>query len=146
MNYVALGDSYASGVGLPPALAYPVLLRTGATPGSPGSPAASSGAVTGDVVGSQVGALREATGRHPDRRGERRRLRLGPRGLPALARPAAAGGPRPGRLRWRRRLGPRPSSRSRFSAARPRCRGAGRSRWSGCCPTSPAARPTRRSW
>ncbi|GAB2598327.1 SGNH/GDSL hydrolase family protein [Microlunatus antarcticus] len=62
MTYVALGDSYASGVGLPPALAYPVLLRDRGVARFAGlTQAASSGAVTGDVTGSQVGALREGT-------------------------------------------------------------------------------------
>ena len=62
MSYVALGDSYASGEGLPPALAYPVLLRGRDPERFAGlTAAARSGAVTGDVVGTQVGALRDAT-------------------------------------------------------------------------------------
>lgn len=62
MDYVALGDSYASGVGLAPSLAYPVLLREhGLDRFSTLTQAAGSGAVTGDVTGSQVGALRDST-------------------------------------------------------------------------------------
>jgi len=62
VTYVALGDSYASGVGLAPSLAYPVLLRAhGVAPFSTLTSAASSGAVTGDVTGSQVGTLRDTT-------------------------------------------------------------------------------------
>ncbi|HEY0239182.1 MAG TPA: GDSL-type esterase/lipase family protein [Friedmanniella sp.] len=62
MSYVALGDSYASGEGLAPAFAYPVLLRDGGQERfAELASVASSGAVTGDVVGSQVGALREGT-------------------------------------------------------------------------------------
>ncbi len=62
MTYVALGDSYASGVGLAPSLAYPVLLRErGSERFSTLTQAASSGAVTGDVTSSQVGALRDST-------------------------------------------------------------------------------------
>jgi lysophospholipase L1-like esterase len=62
VTYVALGDSYASGVGLAPSLAYPVLLRErGVDRFSTLTQAASSGAVTGDVTGSQVGALRDST-------------------------------------------------------------------------------------
>ena len=62
MSYVALGDSYASGVGLAPSLAYPALLRErGVDRFSTLTQAASSGAVTGDVTGTQVGALREST-------------------------------------------------------------------------------------
>lgn len=73
MPYVALGDSYASGEGLPPYVAgaggcrrstrsYPELLSSGgqeqfATMTS----AACSGAVTGDVLATQVSALREGT-------------------------------------------------------------------------------------
>jgi lysophospholipase L1-like esterase len=62
VTYVALGDSYASGVGLAPSLAYPVLLRErGGERFSRLTQAASSGAVTGDVTGSQVGSLRDGT-------------------------------------------------------------------------------------
>jgi len=62
VTYVALGDSYASGVGLAPSLAYPVLLRErGGDRFSTLTQAASSGAVTGDVTGSQVGSLRDGT-------------------------------------------------------------------------------------
>lgn len=62
MLYVALGDSYASGEGLAPSLAYPVLLREQGPPRfSELRSAASSGAVTGDVVGTQVSALRDST-------------------------------------------------------------------------------------
>ena len=62
MHYVALGDSYASGEGLAPSLAYPVLLRArGVDRFSELRSAASSGAVTGDVTGTQVGALRDGT-------------------------------------------------------------------------------------
>ncbi|MGI3786315.1 MAG: GDSL-type esterase/lipase family protein [Janthinobacterium lividum] len=62
MNYVALGDSYASGEGLAPNLAYPVLLRERSEERFAGLVSgARSGAVTGDVVGSQVGALRDTT-------------------------------------------------------------------------------------
>lgn len=62
MGYVALGDSYASGEGLPPSLAYPVLLKeTGAARFSALTCAARSGAVTGDVLATQVSSLREST-------------------------------------------------------------------------------------
>lgn len=62
MTYVALGDSYASGVGLPPALAYPVLLReSGVDRFATLRTTASSGAVTADVLASQVSALRDDT-------------------------------------------------------------------------------------
>ena len=62
VKYVALGDSYASGVGLAPGLAYPVLLRErGQERFSSLTQASTSGAVTGDVVGTQVGALRDGT-------------------------------------------------------------------------------------
>ena len=62
MTYVALGDSYASGVGLAPALAYPVLLRDGGLDRfSTLTQAASSGAVTGDVLATQVSSLRADT-------------------------------------------------------------------------------------
>ena len=62
MNYVALGDSYASGGGLAPSLAYPVLLGAQG-PGRFASPtsAARSGAVTSDVLATQVSSLREST-------------------------------------------------------------------------------------
>lgn len=73
MNYVALGDSYASGEGIAPYLAetggcrrssrsYPVLLAgTGRGEFGDLSSAACSGAVTGDVVARQVSALRGTT-------------------------------------------------------------------------------------
>lgn len=62
MTYVALGDSYASGVGLAPSLAYPALLRDrGVDRFATLTQAAGSGAVTGDVTGSQVGSLRDTT-------------------------------------------------------------------------------------
>lgn len=62
MKYVALGDSYASGEGLRPSLAYPVLLRErGGDRFSPLSSVACSGAVTGDVTASQVSAVRDST-------------------------------------------------------------------------------------
>jgi lysophospholipase L1-like esterase len=62
VNYVALGDSYASGVGLAPGLAYPALLRDRGQERFAGlTSAAVSGAVTGDVVGTQVASLRETT-------------------------------------------------------------------------------------
>jgi lysophospholipase L1-like esterase len=62
VTYVALGDSYAAGVGLAPSLAYPVLLRQrGGDRFAKLTTAASSGAVTGDVTGTQVGALRDST-------------------------------------------------------------------------------------
>ena len=62
MTYVALGDSYASGVGLAPSLAYPVLLRdSGAPRFSTLTQAAGSGAVTGDVLAGQVSSLRADT-------------------------------------------------------------------------------------
>ena len=73
MSYVALGDSYASGEGLPPYLAgtdgcrrstrsYPVLLGdTGRGRFAGSTSAACSGAVTGDVLGTQVSALRAET-------------------------------------------------------------------------------------
>jgi lysophospholipase L1-like esterase len=62
VNYVALGDSYASGVGLAPHLAYPALLRARGEDRFSGlTSAATSGAVTADVVGTQVGALRDST-------------------------------------------------------------------------------------
>ena len=62
MTYVALGDSYASGEGLAPSLAYPVLLRErGIDRFSPLTSAARSGAVTGDVLATQVSYLRAET-------------------------------------------------------------------------------------
>ena len=62
MSYVALGDSYASGEGLSRAQSYPVLLsRRGLDRFAGLTSAACSGAVTGDVLGTQVGALREST-------------------------------------------------------------------------------------
>ncbi|SDV01278.1 GDSL-like Lipase/Acylhydrolase family protein [Microlunatus sagamiharensis] len=62
MGYVALGDSYASGEGLLPSLAYPLLLKeTGAARFSALTGAARSGAVTGDVLATQVSSLREST-------------------------------------------------------------------------------------
>lgn len=62
MGYVALGDSYASGEGLVPSLAYPVLLRSqGIERFSTLTCAARSGAVTGDVLATQVSTLREGT-------------------------------------------------------------------------------------
>ena len=62
MTYVALGDSYASGVGLAPSLAYPVLLReAGVARFSKLISAAGSGAVTGDVTASQVTSVRDST-------------------------------------------------------------------------------------
>lgn len=62
MTYVALGDSYASGVGLASSLAYPVLLRDrGVDRFSTLTQAATSGAVTSDVTGGQVGGLRDST-------------------------------------------------------------------------------------
>lgn len=62
MTYVALGDSYASGEGLAPSHAYPVLLRDRGGARFAGlTQAAVSGAVTGDVTGAQVGALRDST-------------------------------------------------------------------------------------
>ena len=62
MGYVALGDSYASGEGLTPSLAYPVLLRSqGLGRFSTLTAAARSGAVTTDVLATQVSSLREST-------------------------------------------------------------------------------------
>ena len=62
MSYVALGDSYASGEGLTPSLSYPVLLRERGLPRFfPLTSAARSGAVTGDVLATQVSVLREST-------------------------------------------------------------------------------------
>ena len=62
MTYVALGDSYASGEGLLPSLAYPVLLRERGTDRfSRLTSAARSGAVTGDVLATQVSTLRTET-------------------------------------------------------------------------------------
>ncbi|MGI3781031.1 MAG: SGNH/GDSL hydrolase family protein [Janthinobacterium lividum] len=62
MTYVALGDSYASGEGLAPALAYPVLLRErGVDRFATLTQAARSGAVTGDVLATQVSSLRAET-------------------------------------------------------------------------------------
>ena len=62
MGYVALGDSYASGEGLAPSLAYPVLLKDGGVERFGRlTCAARSGAVTSDVLGTQVSSLREGT-------------------------------------------------------------------------------------
>lgn len=62
MGYVALGDSYASGEGLVPSLAYPVLLRAGGVGRfATLTCAARSGAVTSDVLATQVSSLRETT-------------------------------------------------------------------------------------
>ncbi len=62
MQYVALGDSYASGEGLAPSLAYPVLLKgSGPERFRSLTCAARSGAVTGDVLATQVSSLRETT-------------------------------------------------------------------------------------
>jgi lysophospholipase L1-like esterase len=62
VTYVALGDSYASGEGLHPSLAYPVLLRSrGIDRFSVLTCAARSGAVTGDVLATQLSSLREST-------------------------------------------------------------------------------------
>ena len=73
MHYVALGDSYASGEGIAPYVAeaggcrrssrsYPVLLsRDGPERFRDLRSAACSGAVTGDVLASQVSALRAET-------------------------------------------------------------------------------------
>ena len=62
MTYVALGDSYASGEGLSPSVAYPVLLGgLGVERFTPLTQAARSGAVTGDVLAAQVSSLRAET-------------------------------------------------------------------------------------
>jgi lysophospholipase L1-like esterase len=73
VTYVALGDSYASGEGLPPyeagangcrrsSRSYPLLLaQTGPERFRELTSAACSGAVTGDVLATQVSALRQET-------------------------------------------------------------------------------------
>ena len=62
VGYVALGDSYASGEGLSPSLAHPALLRArGPERFGALTAAARSGAVTSDVLATQVSSLREST-------------------------------------------------------------------------------------